>query len=99
MLGINWAWMRVARGARLLDKKRPKWAESVDVETLNIGQAAHCIIGQVFGDYGRILNGFGISIFSASAYGFSFKRDRWFVNDRPAVEAAWKRQIRRRVAA
>lgn len=38
---------RVARGAALLDAKRPGWASRIDVGTLTLHDACGCIVGQL----------------------------------------------------
>lgn len=50
---------RVGRGAELLDRLRPGWAAEIDVERLDVGDARHCPLGQLYGNYreGRIALG------------------------------------------
>lgn len=45
------AGVRASRGAALLDKRQPGWAQRVDVERLNLGSDRGCVLGQLFGDY------------------------------------------------
>jgi hypothetical protein len=40
-----------ARGAALLDKKRPYWAELVSVTSLDMTNTGKCVLGQVYGHY------------------------------------------------
>lgn len=47
---------RVARGAALLDAKRPGWAEKIDIGNLDMPRCDRCILGQVFGDYVKAIN-------------------------------------------
>lgn len=42
---------QIAKGVALLDHTRPGWRESVDLGTLNLSQADHCVLGQVFSGY------------------------------------------------
>ena len=42
---------RVARGVLLLDKYVPSWAGKIDLAFLDMGNCAHCVLGQVFGSY------------------------------------------------
>lgn len=53
---------RVAKGVALLDEKMPKWRDFVDLELLDMSEAAYCVLGQacgytygceVLGIYGR----------------------------------------------
>lgn len=42
---------RVARGAALLDQKRPGWAHAIDTGTLDLQSSCLCVIGQVYGNF------------------------------------------------
>lgn len=45
---------RVKRGAEMLDEYGPeKWWDKIDVDTLSIMCPANCVLGQVYGSYGR----------------------------------------------
>lgn len=46
------AQMRVAEGAKLLDKVRPGWAAKIDTTTLDMSNAHYCILGQAYRSYG-----------------------------------------------
>lgn len=41
---------RVAAGAAWLDEHRPGWVDRIDLETLDLGDCANCIVGQEFGE-------------------------------------------------
>lgn len=43
---------RVERGAALLDRERPGWAQRIDCGALNIAYGCDCILGQLEGSYG-----------------------------------------------
>ena len=40
---------RVTRGIELLDRVRPSWDKSLDLEELNLGSSEFCVLGQVYG--------------------------------------------------
>lgn len=40
---------RVARGAKLLDLKRPGWAGEIDPDLLDMRSCAECVLGQLHG--------------------------------------------------
>lgn len=40
---------RVARGAALLDAKRPGWRDQINLKDLSLSSCTNCIIGQTFG--------------------------------------------------
>jgi hypothetical protein len=44
---------RVARGAKLLDERRPGWAEKIDLAEFKIKSCSKCALGQVYGDFDR----------------------------------------------
>ena len=60
----------VKAGAELLDEKKPDWYTRVDLDTLDIGLASECVLGQVFGYYTHGLNALDITG-DDSLYGFS----------------------------
>jgi len=41
----------VSCGVAVLDELSPGWADSVDVDTLDVSNGDVCILGQLFGDY------------------------------------------------
>lgn len=44
--------LRAEFGARLLDALDPDWAESIDLDKLDLGDCSACVLGQRFGAYG-----------------------------------------------
>ncbi len=42
---------RVARGARLLDRKRLNWCRMIDRPTLDLGNCYRCVLGQLFSSF------------------------------------------------
>src|SRR5262245_29088193 len=40
---------QIARGAALLDARRPGWRENLDVDDLDMGSVTRCVIGQTLG--------------------------------------------------
>jgi hypothetical protein len=42
---------RVARGATILDKKRPGWVDLIDLGKLDLASNRQCVLGQVFGSF------------------------------------------------
>lgn len=44
---------RVSRGASMLDRQMPGWAERINVGTLKIEGCTDCILGQVYGEFGK----------------------------------------------
>lgn len=39
---------RVARGAAMLDEKRPGWAAEIDLSVLELAYPCHCVLGQLY---------------------------------------------------
>lgn len=84
----------VARGAALLDEKKPDWwrPENVNLDILNQADARRCVLGQNYGYYDQGLaalfggeRGFTIS----AQYGFSSRGT-------DETTPAWRAQIERR---
>lgn len=48
MNGIDYA-ARIAKGAALLDEKRPGWERLLDLDTLDIRSGDHCVTAQLSG--------------------------------------------------
>jgi hypothetical protein len=44
---------RVQNGAAILDEALPGWEKHIDRSTLNIASGGHCVLGQIFGNFGR----------------------------------------------
>ena len=83
---------RVRVDMALLDRERPGWIEEIDLETLDMGDLWHCVLGQVYRHYDkaprRTVRSIGTTFLCTS------HRDTW-----DGLERAWKRQIRKRLAA
>lgn len=44
---------RVRKGAEFLEKKYPGWLDKIDLDTLDMYNPKKCVLGQLFGFYGR----------------------------------------------
>jgi len=98
---------RVAKGAALLDEKRPGWDAAIDLAALDLGSCHLCVVGQLFGPeqeygldegpFGYGLNALGIPRFREGEYGF----DRHAIAEEFAdITAEWRKLIvARRLAA
>jgi hypothetical protein len=73
----------VKRGAELLDRRRPGWYFSIDLDTLNISDSKKCILGQ--------LNAYDIPN-DMIRTGFM----GWTFSDDDVLTRCWKHQIRER---
>lgn len=82
--------MKVARGARYLDRVKPDWYGLVDVETLNLISAEDCVLGQVFGDYetglSHLFGGNGPDLTDRIEYGFT---NTAVFEDLPELNEVW----------
>lgn len=90
-LTVTIARERVARGAALLDRKRPGWFERIDVGTLKLSSCTHCVLGQLWvsedkssRDFSRALQELQLETseprlhgFAAHDGGFSLLQDAW----------------------
>jgi len=83
---------RVYLGMSLLDKDRPGWEHKVNLNTLQMQDKRHCILGQLYGQTKwRISN---LADFGFSAYVTNYEEmslELWYL----ATE--WKRQIKLRL--
>lgn len=70
MTEINYA-ERVAKGAALLDERRPGWALVIDLPTLDISDCDYCVLGQLMGDYADGLDTLSLTGDTSYAFGFS----------------------------
>jgi hypothetical protein len=61
MLSPQIAAARVAQGAAFLDRVRPGWEHTIDVDTLAMRRCSRCVLGQVYGDYSAVAEHFGWS--------------------------------------
>lgn len=54
----------VERGAALLDKIRPGWIDTINLDTLNIASGSDCVLGQVFAEEAARVgtDGFGVGM-------------------------------------
>lgn len=91
----------VRRGARLLDEKRPGWAEKVDVAQLNMASASRCVLGQVAQAEGTHYHGLFTKLFNSDSYnevahGLAL-RDGANNENWAALKAAWVAEIEKRV--
>jgi hypothetical protein len=52
---------RVSRGVTWLNDTVPGWRERVDIARLDIEDARHCVLGQVFAEPGSDIDGFDVA--------------------------------------
>lgn len=96
---------RVAKGAALLDQKKPGWFRNVDLDKLDINARCDCIIGQTVGRYSpEVLCSIGVGEWDAWEYGFiTIFRTHFFAawrcrNELAKLEGEWRRVIVKRRA-
>lgn len=88
---------RVARGAKLLDRKRPGWAERIDLDQLRLEECDSCILGQLYGTYRNGKLECGLAIGGDHGFGEIFMQ----MNPGPeyaALRVAWLAEIQQRTA-
>lgn len=83
---------RVALGVALLDEKCPDWVNRIDLSRLDIASCNRCILGQLFGDFGRGYE--PLDIWTAEPYGFMPEYEQI-----EAMQAEWVRVIADRRSA
>lgn len=60
----------VARGAALLDEKRPGWEKEINLNRLLMYEPCLCILGQLYGMYYQGRDRLGIAMHGGGAFGF-----------------------------
>lgn len=61
---------RVTNGAKLLDERRPGWANKIHLDGLNMRSITHCILGQLYGGLGPGVLMLDLSTNKTGLYGF-----------------------------
>ena len=89
----------VTKGAALLDKTRPGWADEIDVERLDLLDGCDCVLGQLHGGYEKGLEALGqfSDQASSAAHGFDGEDGQATREVYAFLTAAWKRRIAKRV--
>src|SRR5512139_25363 len=97
---------RAARGAKLLDEKRPGWHRVIDLGILDIQDLCNCVLGQQDGYHDMIHEFFGGAddlYKQVVRHGFDISEkayDKENVNERfHTLSAAWRREITERLNA
>lgn len=80
---------RVDRGASMLSLVKPGWHRDVHLPLLDIEDYESCILGQVYGNYFRVVNTWGMDFDTAHDFGFQThsKLDTWRIN------RAWRAKL------
>lgn len=89
---------RARRGAELLDRKMPDWANRIDLDNLDMGSCTSCVIGQALGCFGpAAVEGLGLDWYSHDDawHGFTGGPISESV-PYGDLEAAWAAEVRRR---
>ena len=90
----------VEDGAKLLDQKRPGWANEINTETLEMHDFYSCILGQLYGHYFTGIDLLKIQI-KGDAWGFNVRG--FNVHRNPslyqALQSAWLVEIKMRRTA
>lgn len=88
---------RAARGAQVMDERKPGWHEHVDTATLDIASASRCVIAQAFD--GSFAHGLNVvdkdHTLDLQAHGFADRYTRGR-SDALELEAAWAAEINTR---
>lgn len=91
MISAREASERASRGARLLDEKGPEeWAIKIDTIHLDVRYPEKCILGQLYGGYGKGLRAVGSPPYVD--YGFDCHSD-----DNDVLVQAWLVEIQNRL--
>lgn len=90
---------RVAKGAALLDKKKPNWFKRINLDDLQMLSNSSCILGQLGkGDPFKVLKGIGFTYNEEEEnpvieqHGFIANR-----KNRVSLSRLWKKEINQRL--
>ena len=86
---------RVERGAALLDKRMPGWAERIDLEMFVLADCKRCVLGQLGGHYWGGLDELKLSSRDGAEHGF----DVYAPETHDALEQDWRLAILSRRSA
>jgi hypothetical protein len=86
---------RAARGAALLDRLRPGWADEVDPDRLDLANAEGCLLGQLYGHVDDGLTALGDP--DPVACGFDLEADEDDADYSP-LTSCWREELWRRRA-
>jgi hypothetical protein len=89
---------RVAKGAALLDEKRPGWEQLIDLDILDIENGTCCVTAQLSGQEAWYagMRQLGLNMRSYTEHGF--RADDGDQQDYPALNTLWKDLISKRLA-
>lgn len=92
---------RVNAGVQLLDEHCPGWHEHINPDILCIWSIKFCVLGQIFGSYGRGVS--RLQLMRPQSYGFHIIQNEHSPGDDvrdelKQLERAWKRHIRQKQA-
>ena len=85
---------RAAKGAQLLDERRPDWANFVSVNILEMNYLHTCVLGQLFGNYAAGCNQLSLEPEDGKTAELGFRtngREDWKL-----LNSAWKNEIEKR---
>ncbi|OEJ24268.1 hypothetical protein AS594_06995 [Streptomyces agglomeratus] len=97
MTGIDYA-ARVAKGAALLDEKKPGWERLLDLSILDIESGTCCVTAQLSGadDWRTGMNQVGLSLSTYTDHGF--RADDDYQDDYPTLNVLWRDLITERLS-
>lgn len=82
----------VNRGVEFLNKNSPGWRSKINADTLYISSHNSCILGQLFGDYGKGIDALNLECFDQRVeYGFTHPWDNTV--QFPELDDAWKAEL------
>lgn len=93
---------RVRLGAELFDRRRPGWADEIDVKRLNVADPSDCPLGQLYDYYRDGYEALGIGHnFAASRHGFFLSFLGWLIlplrrAEYSLLSDAWVAEVRER---
>lgn len=91
---------RVKAGIEFLQEEYGEdWVDKIDLRKLNLKEGSRCVLGQVYGDYGRACDKFGWSRLKDEPVSHGFLIENWKAgnyakeDDWAQLQAAWEQEI------
>lgn len=87
---------RVNRGVAFLNECVPGWKDKISVDRLNLHDPYNCVLGQLFGEYGKGVDKLNIdTIKKRTLLGFTEASGPDYTTFHPRLTKVWKNKIRK----
>jgi len=90
----GWAAQAVAKGAAVMDERKPGWRKRVNLEAFSVASVRSCVLGQCYGSFNAGTEALGLGRVGAAELGFIWQIGQVDNADLiSALDEAWRAQI------